>query len=80
MVAKTDSNIFTVFISHKEDDHSLAIEVKKVLEGLARPKLDCFVSGIAMIHRHARPLPRAHQQDAAEIARKTFHHSRRSHP
>jgi hypothetical protein len=39
--------VFTVFISHKHEDHALAVEVKKALEGLARPKLiDCFVSGI----------------------------------
>ena len=45
-MAKTD-DVFTVFISHKHDDHALAVEVKKALEGLARPKLiDCFVSGI----------------------------------
>ena len=45
-MAKTD-DVFTVFISHKQDDHALAVEVKKALEGLARPKLiDCFVSGI----------------------------------
>jgi TIR domain len=45
-VAKTD-DVFTVFISHKHDDHALAVEVKKALEGLARPKLiDCFVCGI----------------------------------
>jgi hypothetical protein len=45
-VAKTDDT-FMVFISHKQDDHSLAVEVKKALESLGRPKLiDCFVSGI----------------------------------
>jgi hypothetical protein len=45
-VAKID-DVFTVFISHKHDDHALAVEVKKALEGLARPKLiQCFVSGI----------------------------------
>jgi len=46
-VTKTD-DVFTVFISHKQDDHALAVEVKKALEGLApRPKqIDCFVSGI----------------------------------
>ncbi|MGA7454742.1 MAG: toll/interleukin-1 receptor domain-containing protein [Rhodoplanes sp.] len=45
-MAKTD-DVFTVFISHKHDDHALAVEVKKTLEGLARPNLiDCFVSGI----------------------------------
>jgi hypothetical protein len=46
MVGKTD-DVFTVFISHKHEDHALAVEVKKALEGLARPNLiDCFVSGI----------------------------------
>ena len=41
------NDVFTVFISHKQDDHALAVEVKKALEGLARPKLiECFVSGI----------------------------------
>jgi hypothetical protein len=46
-VTKTD-DVFTVFISHKQDDHALAVVVKKALEGLApRPKqIDCFVSGI----------------------------------
>src|SRR5262245_19750814 len=45
-MAKTD-DVFTVFISHKHEDHALAVEVKKALEGLARPNLiDCFVSGI----------------------------------
>ena len=45
-MGKTD-DVFTVFISHKHDDHALAVEVKKAFEGLARPKLiDCFVSGI----------------------------------
>jgi hypothetical protein len=46
-VTKTD-DVFTVFISHKQDDHALVVEVKKALEGLApRPKqIDCFVSGI----------------------------------
>jgi hypothetical protein len=45
-LAKTD-DVFTVFISHKHEDHALAVEVKKALEGLARANLiDCFVSGI----------------------------------
>jgi hypothetical protein len=45
-VAKTD-DVFTVFISHKHEDHALAVEVKKALEGLARPNLiECFVSGV----------------------------------
>src|ERR1700733_1526955 len=47
MAAKIE-DVFTIFISHKQDDHSLAVEVKKALEGLAhRPKqIDCFVSGV----------------------------------
>ena len=44
-MAKAD-DVFTVFISHKHDDHALAVEVKKALEDLARPNIDCFVSGI----------------------------------
>ena len=44
-MTKTD-DVFTVFISHKHDDHALALEVKKALQGLAGPKpIDCFVSG-----------------------------------
>jgi len=31
-VAKADE-VFTVFISHKQEDHALAVEVKKALEG-----------------------------------------------
>ena len=41
------NDVFTVFISHKQDDHALAVEVKKAMEGLASPGLiNCFVSGI----------------------------------
>jgi predicted Zn-dependent protease len=43
-VAKAD-DVFTVFISHKLEDHALAVEVKKALEGLAPGLIDCFVSG-----------------------------------
>jgi len=39
-------DMFTVFISHKHDDHALAIEVKKAMEGLNPELIDCFVSGI----------------------------------
>ncbi len=46
MVAYHD-DAFQVFISHKQDDHALAVQVKKALQGLAHPKrMDCFVSGI----------------------------------
>ena len=42
-------DVFTVFISHKHEDHALAVEVKKAIEGL-NPKqqklIDCFVSGV----------------------------------
>ena len=46
-MANTDDT-FSVFISHKQDDHEVAVKVKKALEGLAqRPKqIDCFVSGV----------------------------------
>jgi len=45
-VAKTD-NVFTAFISHKHEDHALAVEVKNAVEGLVRQNLvECFVSGI----------------------------------
>lgn len=36
---------FTVFISHKHDDHVLALRVKNLLEGLNRKLITCFVSG-----------------------------------
>ena len=40
-------DVFTVFISHKHDDHALAVVVKNALEGLGSPgHIDCFVSGI----------------------------------
>jgi hypothetical protein len=35
---------FHAFISHKHDDHALAMTVKKVLEGLTG-RIECFVSG-----------------------------------
>ena len=44
-MAKPD-DVFTVFISHKHDDHELAVEVKRALEGLGPKLIDCFVSGI----------------------------------
>ena len=37
---------FTVFISHKHEDHALAIEVKKAVEGLNPKMIECFVSGV----------------------------------
>ena len=40
------SDRFTVFISHKHDDHDLAIEVKRALQSLNPKVIDCFVSGV----------------------------------
>ena len=44
----TTDDVFTVFISHKHDDHALAVAVKNALEGLSpRPGgIDCFVSDV----------------------------------
>ena len=40
-------DVFTVFISHKHDDHALALVVKNAMEGLGSPGLiNCFVSDI----------------------------------
>lgn len=41
-----NDDVFTVFISHKHDDHALAVEVKKAMEGLSPGSIECFVSGI----------------------------------
>jgi hypothetical protein len=37
---------FTVFISHKHEDHELAVEVKKAIQGLNPKSIECFVSGV----------------------------------
>ena len=37
---------FRVFISHKQEDHALAVEVKRAVEGLDPELIDCFVSGV----------------------------------
>ncbi len=37
---------FAVFISHKHDDHVLAVKVKDAIESLNREVIDCFVSDI----------------------------------
>lgn len=40
-------DVFTAFISHKHEDHALAVELKKAIEGLGeRGRIDCFVSGV----------------------------------
>lgn len=45
MMTITD-DVFTVFISHKHEDHALAVEVKNAMEGLNPKLIDCFVSGV----------------------------------
>jgi hypothetical protein len=40
------NDVFTVFISHKHEDHALAVEVKKNMQGLNPKLIDCFVSGV----------------------------------
>ena len=37
---------FRVFISHKHDDHALAVELKNAMEGLSPKCFECFVSDI----------------------------------
>ena len=39
-------DMFKVFISHKHEDHALAVEVTSALEGLNPELIDCFVSGV----------------------------------
>jgi hypothetical protein len=39
-------DVFTVFISHKHEDHALAREVMSAMEGLNPALIDCFVSGV----------------------------------
>jgi hypothetical protein len=41
--------VFTVFISHKHEDHALAVEVKNAIEGLRPGRIDCFVSGVDIV-------------------------------
>src|SRR6478735_10131196 len=44
MVERADDEKFRVFISHKHDDHALAMAVHGALESLS-PRIECFVSG-----------------------------------
>jgi hypothetical protein len=44
-VSITD-DVFKVFISHKHEDHALALEVMNAMEGLQPELIDCFVSGV----------------------------------
>jgi hypothetical protein len=43
---RIDDDKFRVFISHKHEDHALAVEVKTAMESLNQEFIDCFVSGI----------------------------------
>ena len=36
---------FRIFVSHKHENHALAVAVQQALEGLS-PKIECFVSGV----------------------------------
>ena len=40
------NDVFTVFISHKHEDHALALAVKEAIQGLNKDLIDCFVSGV----------------------------------
>jgi len=40
------NDTFTVFISHKQEDHALAVVVKDAIEGLNPKRIKCFVSGV----------------------------------
>ena len=42
-------DVFTVFISHKHEDHALALEVKTALERLNPKLINCFVSGVDIL-------------------------------
>jgi hypothetical protein len=40
------NEVFRVFISHKQEDHALAVVVKKAIQSLNKDLIDCFVSGV----------------------------------
>lgn len=40
------NDVFWVFISHKHEDHALAVVVKKAIQSLNKDLIDCFVSGV----------------------------------
>jgi TIR domain len=40
------NDVFTVFISHKHEDHALAVVVKEAIQSLNKDLIDCFVSGV----------------------------------
>src|SRR3954453_16576948 len=44
-MARLADDRFRVFVSHKLENHSLAMAVKEALEGIS-PRIECFVSGV----------------------------------
>jgi len=40
------NDVFRVFISHKHEDHALAVVVKEAIQSLNKDLIDCFVSGV----------------------------------
>jgi TIR domain len=40
------NDVFGVFISHKHEDHALAVVLKKAIQSLNKDLIDCFVSGV----------------------------------
>ena len=40
------NDVFRVFISHKHEDHALAVVVKKAIQSLNKDLIDCFVSDV----------------------------------
>ena len=45
-MARIADDMFRVFISHKHEDHALAVEVKTAVESLNPKLIECFVSGV----------------------------------
>jgi hypothetical protein len=46
-VARLAEDRFRIFVSHKHEDHALAVAVQQALEGIS-PKIECFVSGVSI--------------------------------
>ena len=46
-MARLAEDRFRIFVSHKHEDHALAVVVQQALEGIS-PKIECFVSGVSI--------------------------------
>jgi len=46
-VSRLPDDRFRVFVSHKHEDHALAVAVQQALEGLSS-RIECFVSGVSI--------------------------------